>query len=196
MSRFARALGLCLLLGAPFWLSARHAATFIPSLSHAVVAPLLRVARPLAASEAPPAGEAVVALPDANEVAVGVAKIVLPPPRAKATGKAKPGALFVSAATVLALAQSAARPRGTFVTQTATQPAGLLLSGVAGLGIGLQDGDILIEALGIKPRGPGEVIGAVIEARAKNARLLSGTVWRRGETFRITVEQPYLPHSG
>jgi hypothetical protein len=56
----------------------------------------------------------------------------------------------------------------------------------------VQDGDILIEALGVTPRAPGQVIGAIIEARAQHARFLSGTLWRRGQTFPITVEQPYL----
>lgn len=110
--------------------------------------------------------------------------------------KVAPTALFISQATVLKLAESAVRPRGAFVGQTAEHPPGLRLSGVASLGIGLQDGDILIEALGIAPRGPGEVIGAIIEARARNARLLSGTVWRQGQTFRLTVEQPYLRSGG
>jgi hypothetical protein len=68
----------------------------------------------------------------------------------------------------------------------------LRLSGVAPLGIGVQDGDILIEALGMTPRSAGQVIGAIIEARSQKARALSGTLWRRGQTFRITVEQPYL----
>jgi len=93
---------------------------------------------------------------------------------------------------VLKLAQSAARPRGSFVAPTPQHPAGLRLSGVAALGIGLQDGDILIEALGIAPRAPGEIIGAILAARAKQARYLSGTLWRQGQTFRITVEQPYI----
>jgi hypothetical protein len=107
------------------------------------------------------------------------------PPRA-------PGALFVSAAKVLELSQSTARPQGAFVAATATHPAGLRLSGVVGLGIGVQDGDILIEALGVSPKSPGQIIGAIIDARAKQVRYLSGTLWRRGQVLRITVEQPYL----
>jgi hypothetical protein len=80
-----------------------------------------------------------------------------------------------------------------FVEKTAQHPAGLRLSGVGGLGIGVQDGDILIEALGVTPRSAGQIIGAVIEARAHEARFLSGTLWRSGQTLRITVEQPYVP---
>ena len=38
---------------------------------------------------------------------------------------------------------------------------------MAALGIGVQDGDILVEALGVQPRSPGQLIGAIIEARAQ-----------------------------
>jgi hypothetical protein len=46
--------------------------------------------------------------------------------------------------------------------------------------------------MGISPRTSGEIIGAIVEARARRVRALSGTLWRGGQTFRITVEQPYL----
>jgi hypothetical protein len=91
----------------------------------------------------------------------------------------------------LALAQSQARPSGRFVGAQQGRPAGLLLSGVGSLGVGLQEGDVLIEALGSAPTSPGQVIGAIIEARARRASALGGTLWRGGHTFRITVEQPY-----
>lgn len=187
-------------MGAPFWLAARQAAKCVPALSHAVVAVLLRVAPPLSGADADAAPlDETLAPPlsgPSEELAVGAARSAPSKRGIKVAAKGPPSALFVSQATVLKLAESAARPRGAFVGQTGEHPPGLRLSGVASLGIGLQDGDILIEALGIAPRGPGEVIGAIIEARARNARLLSGTVWRQGQTFRLTVEQPYLRQGG
>jgi hypothetical protein len=111
---------------------------------------------------------------------------------ARAVVASKPRPLFVSAASVLELAKSAVRPRGSFVAQTPQHPAGLRLVGVGALGIGVQDGDILIDAMGMAPRSSGELIGAIIEARARRVRTLSGTLWRSGQTFAITVEQPYL----
>ena len=36
-------------------------------------------------------------------------------------------------------------------------------------------------------------VGNGLEARARQERWLSGTLWRAGQTLRITVEQPYLP---
>ncbi len=191
-TRFARALLGGVLLGAPFVLAAHAAAALVAPLTDATVGALVRVTAPLntVAVAEPEAETAVAAPPELTFDAVTKAPVHRAP---KSLPKAKPAALFVSQATVLKLAQSAARPRGSFVARTAQHPAGLRLTGVAGLGIGVQDGDILIEALGITPHAPGQIIGAIIEARAKQARFLSGTLWRQGQTFAITVEQPYLP---
>ena len=103
----------------------------------------------------------------------------------------QPYNVFVSASSVLRLAESAARPQGSFVQKTLQRPAGLRLSGVNLLGIGLEEGDILIEALGLPAQSSGAIVGAIIAARAEKARHLVGKVWRRGQTFQITVEQPY-----
>ncbi|HYP87111.1 MAG TPA: hypothetical protein VEQ59_03145, partial [Polyangiaceae bacterium] len=169
-------------------LLARAESACLPPLADAAVSMLLRAAAPLAAKP-PIAEEPAPVVEEPTQLAVEASprakghspKIVNKPPRA----------LFVGRATVLKLAQSAARPRGSFVAPSAEHPAGLRLSGVAALGIGLQDGDILIEALGITPRAPGEIVGAIIQARAQHAASLSGTLWRRGQSFGITVEQPY-----
>jgi hypothetical protein len=193
--RFARVLVGSLLLGAPFVVAAHLASGLVAPLTSTIVAALVRVTAPVTALPAPePEADGVDPVADAPlELSFEVATKSAAQRAAKARPPAKPAALFVSEATVLKLAQSVARPRGSFVAQSPEHPAGLRLSGVAALGIGVQDGDILIEALGITPRGPGEIIGAIIEARAKQARFLSGTLWRQGQTFAITVEQPYLP---
>jgi hypothetical protein len=182
-------------LGAPFVLVARAGQSSLAPLSEAAVAALLRVTAGLAVAAASPAPEVDLDLDLGLELEAPT-QVALQH-NGKASGRAPklvpkpPPALFVSRATVLKLAQSAARPRGSFVGGTPQHPAGLRLSGVAGLGIGLQDGDILIEAMGIAPRASAEIVGAVVEARARRAEALSGTLWRRGQTFRITVQQPY-----
>jgi hypothetical protein len=185
-------------LAVPFPLVAHAAERWVEPWSAKTVSLLLRVTAPLRSEDAPlvepdpnaydaePEGPVVEAA-DKVAVAKGGARRWQKPALA-----AKPAsALFVSRATVLKLAQTTARPQGSFVAETAEHPAGLRLVGVAALGIGVQDGDILIEALGITPRSPGQVIGAIIEARSHKAALLSGTLWRRGELIRIAVEQPY-----
>jgi hypothetical protein len=194
--RFARVLQVGVGLGASLLLAAAGANSLVAPLSRAAVTALLGATAPLAALVAPPEPTLEVSenAPAAPLELAFEAATQSPARRSvKLRQIAKPPALFVSQATVLKLAGSAARPRGFFVPSTAAHPAGLRLSGVAPLGIGLRDGDILIEALGLAPRGPGEIIGAIIEARAKQARFLSGTLWRQGQTFAITVEQPYPP---
>jgi hypothetical protein len=195
LSRVARPLLVTLALGLPFVLTAQATARLVGPMGQAWAVALSRVMAPLAppTDQQPPeiSVEPDGPEPDVVEVAVATGKGAKRPAKV-APKPAVPSALFVSAEAVLKLAESAARPRGSFVAATATTPAGLRLSGVSGLGIGVQDGDILIEALGITPRASSQIIGAIIEARAKNARYLSGTLWRRGQSFRITVEQPYL----
>jgi hypothetical protein len=189
LRRSFSALLLGLALGAPFVLVARAGSALVAPLAEASVGVLLRLSAPLTSApvEAQPPTPFVEEAPALTQAAASH-------PRAQVRRAAPKGplpALFVGRSTVLRLSQSAARPRGSFVGRTAEHPAGLQLSGVSGLGIGVQDGDVLIEALGISPRSPGEIVGAIIEARSKRVAALGGTLWRRGQTFHITVEQPY-----
>lgn len=116
--------------------------------------------------------------------------------KAKKQGKAaKPNAprvLFVGQDQVLKLASSGARPRGVAVPATSARPAGLKLSGVAALGIGLVDGDVLTRAVGQPALSSGAVIQAVLAARARRAPVLEGEFWRGAERWVLRVEQPYL----
>jgi hypothetical protein len=193
--RFARSLLGSVALGVPFVLVAQAASAFVTPLTSATVAALVRMTAPLSAAASPAPDADVFVTPGdgyAPAAVVFEAATKGPHPGVKTKPKSAAAALFVSKASVLKLSQSAARPQGSFVAQTPEHPAGLRLVGVAALGIGVEDGDILIEALGITPRSPGQVIGAIIEARAKAPRFLSGTLWRRGQLIRITVEQPYV----
>lgn len=183
-------------LSAPFLFVAKAQSAVADCALSAAVSTLLSVTAPLSAAAVPlePLAGAEAPLPfgpvsEPGGIGAGKPKAGS---GARAKTAAKPQALFVSAASVLALSKSAARPRGTFVPQTAQHPAGLQLVGIGALGIGVQDGDILIDALGISPRTSGQIIGAIVEARARRVRALSGTLWRAGQTFSITVEQPYL----
>jgi hypothetical protein len=192
--RFLLALSLSAGLALPFALASWKAAELVEPLARGTADALLRLSAPLQREPVMEPEPVELGANDAEPVVVATTKQVTP--RAKAAPPKAPAALFVSAATVLKLSQGSARPQGAFVAKAATHPAGLRLSGVAPLGIGVQDGDILIEALGVEPRSPGQIIGAIIEARARQARYLSGTLWRRGQTFRIVVEQPYLDGVG
>jgi hypothetical protein len=97
----------------------------------------------------------------------------------------------VTSAQVLALAARGAMPRAVFVKSTVEHPAGLLLSGVSALGIGLRDGDILTDAAGEKATSVAMVVGLVLAARSRRASDISGRFYRGGVPFLLTVEQPY-----
>jgi hypothetical protein len=113
-------------------------------------------------------------------------------PRQPARARVAPAhGIRVSSAQILALAASRAMPSAVFVKANAQHPAGLLLSGVSALGIGMQDGDVLTEAAGQKASSVAAVVGLVLAARARQAAEISGRFYRAGVPFSLTVEQPY-----
>ncbi len=110
----------------------------------------------------------------------------------KAAPPAAERGVFVSAQRVLQLAERRAVPRGVPVAALGQRPAGLRLDGVAALGIGMRDGDILTHVLGAPATSVAAVVSAVIQARAQNVRIISGQFWRDGRVLPLAVEQPYL----
>lgn len=98
----------------------------------------------------------------------------------------------VREAAVLRLANSGVRPTGIPVSARAGRPAGVALVGVSALGIGLQDGDILVSAAGRPTLSSGDVVGVVIGSRAHRATEISGRFYRNGEPWNLVVEQPYV----
>jgi hypothetical protein len=102
-------------------------------------------------------------------------------------------AIRISSAQVLALASHRAMPDAAPVRASAEHPAGLLLRGVSGLGVGLQDGDVLTEAAGQRASSVAAVIGVVLAARARHSSEISGRFFRAGVPYVVTVEQPYPP---
>lgn len=182
-------LSACLLLALPFAALAWTSARIVEPWSRSAAEVLVQLSASLREAPRSPL-ESSAARPQSASNPTPAAK----EPSPRSVRRPRPqtaNVLFVSAANVLELAQGASPPRGAFVGAAGSQPAGLRLSGVAALGIGVEDGDILIEALGVEPRSPGQIIGVVLEARAKRLRYVSGTLWRRGQTLRIVVEQPY-----
>lgn len=99
-------------------------------------------------------------------------------------------------AKVLALSRSAGLPSGTLVAASAERPAGLMLSGVGGLGVGVQDGDVLTHAAGQPVRSVAQVIGLVAGARHARAKAISGTVYRGAQQIQLNVEIPYPKRRG
>ncbi|HEX5099811.1 MAG TPA: hypothetical protein VFV94_09945 [Polyangiaceae bacterium] len=198
MKRWLLALApLPLLLALGAWASARVADRVAVAGANLLLAlaPFARDTQPVEAEEAP-----ALAIPTELTLmgdALGGSARPAPPPSKHARGKKAPTAptpvVFVSQEQVLRLATTRARPHGSPVPASGARPAGLKLAGVAALGIGMQDGDVLTRAVGQPALSSGAVIQAVLSARARRAPVLEGEFWRGTQRWLIRVEQPYLP---
>lgn len=100
-------------------------------------------------------------------------------------------AIHVSAATVLCLAQKGLQPSGKPVPAKGKRPAGVAVYGVAGLGIGVKEGDVVTEIMGQPVRSAVQGIALIMAARAARRPVITGTVWRQARAIGVTVEQPY-----
>jgi hypothetical protein len=188
-------LPLLLALGA--WASARVADRVAVAGANVLLllAPFAREARPADVEDDPePAIPTELTL--MGDVLAGSVHPAPPGPKHVRGKKAAPTpapVVFVSQDQVLRLASTRARPHGTPVAASGPRPAGLKLAGVAALGIGMQDGDVLTRAVGQPALSSGAVIQAVLSARARRAPVLEGEFWRGNQRWLIRVEQPYLP---
>jgi hypothetical protein len=106
--------------------------------------------------------------------------------------KAAPKGLFVSAEQVLRLSRVAKIPASRFVAKTGERPFGLQVAGISGLGIGVQDGDVLTQVAGAPVNSSAAVISTVLKLRAKHAPAVSGEFWRGQERFQIVFQMPYV----
>jgi hypothetical protein len=100
-------------------------------------------------------------------------------------------AIHVDTNTVLCIAQMGIQPSGKLVPPKGKRPAGIALSGVTALGIGVLDGDILTDVLGQPVRSQFQVIAMVMAARGANMSTISGTLWRGTRAYSVMVDQPY-----
>ncbi len=98
----------------------------------------------------------------------------------------------VPASKVLALANEGRRPVGQPVQASSRHPSGILVSGLAGLGLPLNNGDVLTHVAGQHVRTVGDVVGIVLALRGRKAPMIFGIFWREGKPFGVSVEQPYL----
>lgn len=188
-----RLLALTLPVPVAAWASVRladHGAHVAATALHRVLAPLTRSAPAAPEETAPPAS------PFVDVQAVVVSEHAPGVPRYARRASRITHGIRVSAARVLQLANAGVRPSGRYVPSDGVRPPGLALSGVAALGIGMRDGDVLVNAGGRAATSASAVVGAVIGARAAHARSIDGVFWRDGEPWQIIVDQPYLSRHG
>jgi len=146
---------------------------------------------PLALEQAPlPLPDAGSALPQALPPAVSSADFV----RGVAPKPAPKGmrSILISEQTVLRLANAGVVPGALDVAAQAKRPAGIQLSGVSAMGVGLLDGDILVQVAGVPVKRQTQVAAIVRAARERKVHSINARVWRNGETIALTVGMPYL----
>lgn len=100
--------------------------------------------------------------------------------------------LLVRADTVLRLARAGVVPAASPVAGGSESPAGMRLSGVSALGVGLRDGDVLTHVLGQPATSRSSVVSLVLQARARREQRISAVFWRGGVPWQLWVEMPYL----
>lgn len=99
--------------------------------------------------------------------------------------------IFVPESAVLCIASQGIQPSGKPVGAKGKRPAGISLSGVTRLRLGVRDGDVLTEIMGQPVRSVLHGVALIIAARANKLPSVSGTIWRGMRSYAVTVEQPY-----
>jgi S1-C subfamily serine protease len=66
-----------------------------------------------------------------------------------------------------------------------------MLQGVSGLGVGMQDGDVITSVAGAGVSTRSEIVTAVMHARARRAKEISAVFWRAEVPWSLVVEMPY-----
>jgi hypothetical protein len=103
-------------------------------------------------------------------------------------------ALVISEARLRRLTASQLRGVGwATVERPEETPAGVRLSGVGALGLGLADGDLVTSINGRPTPSYDDATAAGAAAWASGARAAHATIVRRGETIAVTVEIPANP---
>lgn len=138
-----------------------------------------------------PVHEPEVAVPSRRQAPKQRTRVSQPHRLTRADTAAPQRGVFVRKATVLRLSKTAAIPGGSYSAARGERPAGLVLSGVGALGVGLRDGDILTHVAGAPARSQGQVISTVVAARQRRLKAVSGRFWRGGEPYNLVVEIPY-----
>jgi S1-C subfamily serine protease len=119
-------------------------------------------------------------------------------PKKKGNAKKAPSSshggpsIYVSARTILRLANARAVPRARSVAATEERPGGVQLLDVSALGVGMQDGDVITEVAGRAVRGEGDIVAMVLSARSRQAPTVSAVFYRGKVRGSLVVAMPYV----
>lgn len=115
----------------------------------------------------------------------------VPGRRSLASPRKLEATFLVRSPEVLALANSGRRPSGSPVRASGNRPSGLQLSHLNGLGLPVENGDVLTHVAGQHIATAGDVVGLVLALRGRQVARISGVFWHAGKPFGLVVEQPY-----
>jgi hypothetical protein len=105
------------------------------------------------------------------------------PPRVR-----RPHRIFVGPAMIRRAIPSSARPKSTWTDRSGDRPAGMLIQSGGVLSGTIVPGDVLFEAEGQPITSFEQLVATVGQAYQRKAKYLSGRLYRKGETWAVTVE--------
>jgi S1-C subfamily serine protease len=101
--------------------------------------------------------------------------------------------IFVSPEMIRRAVPASGRPAAAWSPRTAEHPAGMMISSPGALGGTILAGDVIYEAEGQALGSPEQLVSVVMQAYRRNARFVSGRLWRHGEAWVLTVEPGWVP---
>jgi hypothetical protein len=108
--------------------------------------------------------------------------------RGGASRAPRPRRIFVGPAMIRRAIPPSARPRSTWTDRSGDRPAGMLIQSPGALSGTIVPGDVLFEAEGRPIASFEQLVSIVGQAYQRKAKYLSGRLYRKGETWAVTVE--------
>jgi hypothetical protein len=100
----------------------------------------------------------------------------------------RPRRIFVGPEMIRRAIPPSARPRSTYTDRTGDRPSGMLIQSSGALSGTIVPGDVLFEAEGRPITSFEQLVSIVGQAYQRKAKYLSGRLYRKGETWAVTVE--------
>lgn len=108
--------------------------------------------------------------------------------RASVPRARRPRRIFVGPEMIRRAIPASARPRSTWTDRSGDRPAGMLIQSPGVLSGTIVPGDVLFEAEGRPIASFEQLVAIVGQAYQRKSKYLSGRLYRKGETWAVTVE--------
>jgi hypothetical protein len=108
--------------------------------------------------------------------------------RASVPRARRPHRIFVGPDMIRCAIPTSARPRATWTDRSGDRPAGMLIQSPGVLAGTIVPGDVLFEAEGQPIASVENLVAIVGQAYQRKSKYLAGRLYRKGETWPVTVE--------